>query len=76
VGNLLYYEAFGLVHKVIFTSTGLRVIVDINIRSPIDSREQNLPDSNPELYEEMIIEYSAIHDAIDVSRIKYLMEKF
>jgi hypothetical protein len=34
--NPCFYEAFGLVYKVMFTKTGLRVYVDINSLSPID----------------------------------------
>ena len=34
--NPYFYEAFGLVYKVMFTKTGLRVYVDINSLSPID----------------------------------------
>jgi hypothetical protein len=34
--NPYFYEAFGLIFKVLFTKTGLRVYVDINSLSPID----------------------------------------
>ena len=34
--NPYFYEAYGLVYKVQFTNTGLRVYVDINVLSPLD----------------------------------------
>jgi hypothetical protein len=37
--NPYFYEAFGLVYKVLFTNTGLRVYVDINSLSPIDQAQ-------------------------------------
>ena len=34
--NPYFYEAYGLVYKVQFINTGLRVYVDINTLSPLD----------------------------------------
>lgn len=42
-----HYEAYGVVFKLRFENNGLRIEVDINIRSPIDqSIPQELPVSN------------------------------
>jgi len=36
--NPYFYEAFGLVHKVQFRDRGLKVFVDINHLSPVNSK--------------------------------------
>jgi hypothetical protein len=36
--NEFYYQGYGLVYKVMFTKNGLKVIVDINILSPLDAK--------------------------------------
>lgn len=36
--NEFYYQGYGLVYKVMFTQNGLKVIVDINILSPLDAK--------------------------------------
>ena len=71
-----HYEAYGVVYKLRFEQQGLRIEVDINIRSPIDQIiPQELPVSDPTLYE-LILEYAIIEDRNNLIKTIKCLENF
>ena len=61
--------------KIRFEESGLKVMVDINLLSPLDNREQLLPSSDPSLYEGLI-EYAIIDETINKQRAQELLSEF
>lgn len=75
--NPYFYEAYGLVYKVNILERGLKVIVDINHLSPIDSSStQALPVADPELYDRGNIEFSIFDQSMSRSRASAILHAF
>jgi AAA domain len=73
-GQPLPYEGYGIIHKVVFKSSGMLIIVDINTRSPVDSQIQKLP-YNQNCFTNTL-EYAIFEQQFSTTRAKMTLEAF
>lgn len=70
------YTGYGVVHKVYFLQRGLRVEVDINIKSPKDFDEkQLLPESDKALYKHLL-EFAIIDSSLNMEKVRQALDNF